>query len=92
VPIRSEDHSRDDFGHRGRFIRPLQLYRLSHGQINRRVIDLCGVDELGPDPDLAARRNRREEPHTVLGKTLYVGTVYSLADTKWDVIALGQEA
>ena len=29
---------------------------------------------------------------TVISKTLYVGTVYNSADTKWDVIAVGLEA
>lgn len=29
---------------------------------------------------------------TVASKTLYVGTVYNAADTKWDIIATGQEA
>lgn len=29
---------------------------------------------------------------TVISKTLYVGTVYNAADSKWDVIATGQEA
>lgn len=29
---------------------------------------------------------------TVISKTLYVGTVYNAADSKWDVIAIGQEA
>jgi hypothetical protein len=29
---------------------------------------------------------------TVISKTLYIGTVWNAADTKWDVIATGQEA
>ena len=29
---------------------------------------------------------------TVLGKTLYIGCVYNSTDTKWDVLAVGQEA
>lgn len=29
---------------------------------------------------------------TVINKTLYVGAKYNSADTKWDVIAVGQEA
>lgn len=29
---------------------------------------------------------------TVVGKTLYVGAIYNAADTKWDVIAVAQEA
>lgn len=29
---------------------------------------------------------------TVAGKTLYLGMVYNSADTKWDVLAVGQEA
>lgn len=29
---------------------------------------------------------------TVISKTLYVGTVYNAADSKWDVVAVGQEA
>lgn len=29
---------------------------------------------------------------TVAGKTLYVGAVYNSADSKWDVLAVGQEA
>ena len=29
---------------------------------------------------------------TVLGKTLYLGMVYNAADTKWDVVAVAQEA
>ncbi len=29
---------------------------------------------------------------TVISKTLYVGAVYNSADTKWDVLAVGQEA
>jgi hypothetical protein len=28
---------------------------------------------------------------TVAGKTLYIGTIYNAADTKWDVIAVGQQ-
>lgn len=28
---------------------------------------------------------------TVISKTLYVGTVWNAADSKWDVIAIGQE-
>jgi hypothetical protein len=29
---------------------------------------------------------------TVISKTLYVGMVYNTTDTKWDVLAVGQEA
>jgi hypothetical protein len=29
---------------------------------------------------------------TVLSKTLYLGMIYNLTDTKWDVIAVAQEA
>ena len=29
---------------------------------------------------------------TVINKTLYVGAIYNSADSKWDVIATGQEA
>ena len=29
---------------------------------------------------------------TVANKTLYLGMIYNLADTKWDVVAVGQEA
>jgi len=29
---------------------------------------------------------------TVISKTLYLGCRYNVADTKWDVIAVGQEA
>lgn len=29
---------------------------------------------------------------TVAGKTLYIGTTYNAADTKWDILAVGQEA
>lgn len=29
---------------------------------------------------------------TVISKTLYLGMVYNVADTKWDVLAVGQEA
>jgi hypothetical protein len=29
---------------------------------------------------------------TIVGKTMYVGAIYNLADTKWDVVAVGQEA
>lgn len=29
---------------------------------------------------------------TVISKTLYVGAVYNSADSKWDVLAVGQEA
>lgn len=29
---------------------------------------------------------------TVISKTLYIGLIYNSADTKWDVLAVGQEA
>ena len=29
---------------------------------------------------------------TVISKTIYVGAIYNMADTKWDVVAIGQEA
>jgi hypothetical protein len=29
---------------------------------------------------------------TVLGKTLYIGSVWNSTDSKWDVLAVGQEA
>jgi len=29
---------------------------------------------------------------TVISKTLYLAMVYNAADTKWDVLAVGQEA
>lgn len=29
---------------------------------------------------------------TVIGKTLYIGAIYNSTDSKWDVIAVGQEA
>jgi hypothetical protein len=29
---------------------------------------------------------------TVAGKTLYLGMIYNSADSKWDVVAVAQEA
>lgn len=29
---------------------------------------------------------------TVISKTMYIGCIYNSADTKWDVLAVGQEA
>lgn len=29
---------------------------------------------------------------TVLGKTLYIGFIYNITDTKWDAVALAQES
>src|ERR1700730_7114691 len=61
----SKDHSRYDLGHRGRFVRAVELNRLPHGQVNRGLIDLFGVDEFGSQTDSAARLNRRQKSHLV---------------------------
>src|SRR5271156_5128297 len=61
----SKNHARDQLRHSGRLIRAVQLDRVPHGQVNSGVVDLGGVDKLRSDPDPAACRNRREEPHPI---------------------------